>query len=62
MCIGVFFLKQSLYDIRIAKLVVLILFGVFIYFSTLLLIWRFFKVGPLKEFKTMFNLKSANLS
>jgi hypothetical protein len=61
MCIGVFSLKQSLYDIRIAKFVVLVLFGIFIYFSTLFLIWKFFKVGPLKEFKTMFNLKSANL-
>ena len=61
MCIGVFSLKQSLYDIHIAKFVVLILFGILIYFSTLLLIWKFFKVGPLKEFKTMFNLKSVNL-
>jgi PST family polysaccharide transporter len=59
MCIGVFSLKQSFYDIRIAKFSVLVLFGIFIYFSTLFVIWKFLKIGPLKEFKTMFNAKSA---
>jgi len=61
MCLGVFALKQSLYDIRIVKFIGLVLFGIFLYFSTLFFIWKFFKVGPLKEFKTMLNLKSAKL-
>jgi O-antigen/teichoic acid export membrane protein len=61
MCIGVFFLKQSFYDICIVKFLVLVLFGIFLYLLTLFLIWKFFKIGPLKEFKSIFNLKSANL-
>lgn len=61
MCLGVFSLKRLLYDIHIAKFVVLVVFGIFVYFSTLFLIWKFFKVGPFDEFKILFDLKTANL-
>jgi PST family polysaccharide transporter len=58
MLIGIFALKQSFYDICFVKLICLILFGIFIYFSTLFLIGKFFRIGPLEEFKAMLALKS----